>query len=330
MSNNRSKVIKVMNTAPGIFSRDDNLAKSPAAPFFYLDGNRTGASDDDAENTIIKHIDTKADADLDDITGHRYTGVVGWKKLFTATSPNSERYKITDNDGDKGICLQIRDQHQIGGISCGLYVGGVTGHEEAICHWTHSVIGIQFQWTNRNVTHKNAGGLQLDNLWLCYMDPDYGIIQYAPVCSGKQWQGDVTIIGDDPAAKVWDGASAGTPIHEVDGRSEPSSRAVPQIDTRGAIDNAQEANGRVIAYVKDSHVDKIRKNKMTCVGLFLTTVPGGQGAAYDNVWDIFCVKLLVHKRNESETNSVKMLSEPRSLRDAMIDNNFIIAPKPVA
>ena len=87
MSNNRSKVIKVMNTAPGIFSRDDNLAKSPAAPFFYLDGNRTVASDDDAENTIIKHIDTKADADLDDITGHRYTGVVGCKKLFTATSP---------------------------------------------------------------------------------------------------------------------------------------------------------------------------------------------------------------------------------------------------
>lgn len=322
--------MKVMNMAPGVFSRDDKMAKAPSASFIYLDANRTGASDDDAENTILKHIDTKANADLDDITGHRYTGVVGWKKFFTATSPNTGGFKVLDNDGDKGSCLQIRDQHNIGGISAGLYIGGITGHEEANCHWMHSVIGIQFQWTNRNVTHKNAGGLQLLALWLCYMDPDYGIIQYAPVCGDKQWQGDVTIIGDDPAAQIWDGDSPGTPIHEVDGRSEPSSRAVPQRDTRGVIDNAQEANGRVIAYVKDSHIEKIRKNKMTFVGLYLSTIPGGNIGSYDNFWDIFSVKLLVHKRNEPESNSVKMISEPKSLRDAMMDNSFMIAPKPVA
>ena len=330
MANNNSKAIKVMNMAPGIFSRDHDIAKAPSSPFFYLDANRTGAGDDDAENTILKHIDTKADADLDDISGHRYTGVVGWKKLFTATSPNTDKFKNTNNDGDKGICLQIRDQHNQGGISCGLYIGGVTGHEEANCHWMHSVIGIQFQWTNRNVNHKQAGGLQLINLWLCYMDPDYGIIQYAPVCSDKNWQGDVTIIGDDPAEKIWDGKSAGTPIHEVDNRSEPNSRAVPQLNTRGAIDNAQEANGRVIAYVKDSQVEKIRKNKMTCVGLYISTIPGSNAGSYDNVWDFFSIKLLVHKRNEPESNSVKMIGEPKSLRDAMMDNSFMMAPKPVA
>ena len=312
--------------APGVFGRDDNDAKHSGKPFFYLDANRVGASDDDIEKTILRHIDTKAEVDLDDHTGHRYTAVVGWDHFFTATAPNTQGYKVLENSGDKGKCLQLRDQHQTEGVSCGLYIGGKTGHQEDLCYWTHSVIGIQFQWTSRHSTHKNNGGLQLYDLWLTYMDTDYGILQYAPICLAKQWQGEVTTIGDDPAEKYWSGTEPGTPIEEVDGKSLPDSRSVPQLDTRGAIDNAQKHNGRVIAYLSDEHVEKVRNNRMMCVGLYLATVPGNQGTVYDRFWDIFSVKLLVHKPSEEDGSSVKVLGPPISLRDATIQNHFMIAP----
>ena len=315
---------------PGIFGRDFDTGSPEdqhrGKPFFYLDANRTGAGDDDADNTVLRHIDTKAPADLNNITGHRYTGVSGWKHFFTAKAPNTQGYSNLNNNGDRGTCLQIYDQH-VESISCGLYIGSITGHESMLAHWTHSVIGIQFQWTSKNTTKKSNGGFQLHDLWLCYMDTEYGIIQYAPVCKGSNWQGEVEIIGDDPAEKAWSGTEPGTPLDKVDGSSTANARAVPE--TKGAIDNAEEANGRVIAYVSGSHAEKIRKNKMMLVGVYMSTLPGyNSGANYDRFWDIFCVKFLVHKIGEKTTSSVKMLGEPVHLNEAMTARDMMITSRP--
>ena len=259
-----------------MFGRDDPMAKwsgtgdnsETTDGFFKLDGYYTGEADpasDPLDKTIVRHIDTKEEVNMKNVTGRTYTHVYGWKYLFSATAPNTSKVGGSGG-GTKGRCFQLYDQQQME-FSRGFLIGSLTGHDkDHRARWTESPIGVQFQWTDKNSDRQNNAGFKLYDMWLMFMDTEFGIMQYAPICSASDWQGDVEIIGDDPAEKFWAGDEPGTSIEQVDG----------QMGGAASRKAATDHNGRVIAYVKDEHVELIRKNKMMCVGFYISTLNGKQ------------------------------------------------------
>ena len=307
--------------APGVFGRDDDTAKwnKPTSDRFW--GEKFyDANDSLLDNVEIRNMDTGDMTTVGKLSGHEYTRVAGYDHLFSGTAPNTE---ILKSGGEKGRCLQLYDQHQMN-ISAGCLIGTLTGHEDNYkARWLSDVIGVQFQWTDRNTGRKNNDGLKLFSLYLVYMDSEYGIMQYAPIVEGADWQGEYTTIGDDPTEKYWAGDVPGTSIEDVDGKtgrngSGRSSRAA-------AIDH----NGRIIAYISDKSIQHVKKSNMFCVGMWICTLPSGkQGSVYDRIWDIFSFKLLTQKQHMFSSNSQMIIPPSRTMREAMFDNQFPIAYSP--
>jgi hypothetical protein len=316
----QSEKIETFNMAPGIFGRDDDTAKwnKPTSDRFWGEDFRD-AKDSELANVEVRNMVTGDMTSFGELAGHNYTRAAGWDYLFSGTAPNTELLKA---GGSNGRCLQLYDQHQMN-ISAGALIGTLTGHDEDYkARWLSDVIGVQFQWTDRNTSRKNNDGLKLFSLYLVYMDSEYGIMQYSPIVEGAEWQGEYTTIGDDPTAKHWAGDVPGTPIEDVDGRTGGSGRSA----RKAAIDH----NGRIIAYISDKSVEYVKKNNMFCVGMWICTLPSGkQGSTYDRVWDIFSFKLLTQKQHMFSSNSQMIIPPSRTMKEAMFDNQFPISYPPV-
>ena len=303
--------IPCMNMAPGVFGRDDENAKwKKKSPDTFWRNSFYHAKTSTLENImIVDMMDKENKMEIRSLADNDFTHVYGWDSFFSGTVPNG-RYIGGSSSGSAGSCLQLYEQKDLDGKVSGFFLGSeAAGHDDEMeRRWLRSVIGMQFQWTNRNSPRKNHGGLACDKIYLCYMDYEFGILQFAPIIKDKKYAGDHTIIGDD-ITQLWKGEDKGTPMNQVDGRSTAGG------NTRTA---AEEANGRIIAYVPNDYAKIIQERKMVLVGMWMAFERGGQGANYDRVWDIFSVKMLFNKENGYSGDS-KMLIPKRKMKDALYE-----------
>ena len=324
-----SEKIDTLNMAPGVFGRDKDPDGNQFARWYdnkegdkFWGNNFHNANAASLNSVTVTNMETGNTINLGSLSGHDYTRVSGYNHLFFGVDPNNS---LQSAGGNNGNCFQIYDQHQHE-KSAGCFIGTLTGHEDNTkARWLRNVIGCQFQWTDKNTSRENNDGLKLINLYLMYMDSEYGIMQFAPVIDSG-YSGDHLTTGDDPTEKHWGGKVPGTSMDKVDGWSGELS-SVRELETSGfGIGDAIQHNGRVIAYVSDKCIDIIQKKNMFCVGMWWCTLPSGaQGAAYDRIWDIFSFKLLTQKEIGFSSNSKMIIPPPRTMNDAMFDDQFPIA-----